>query len=94
MSCCLKNKAICILNLLKNIIVSEFILIPAETEHGKMWKWLMKNIDPNQEKKEREVQEWLDQVHFGSCCSDTEEGEVELNKKPDDIIAEKDKTEN
>lgn len=25
------------------------------------------------EKKEEEIQAWLDQVHFGSCCSDEPE---------------------
>jgi len=33
---------------------------------------------------EEEVQAWLDQVHYGSCCSDETETckvKVELNKK-------------
>jgi hypothetical protein len=89
MSCCLKNKAMCILNLLKNIIVLKIILIPADMEHRKMWKGLMKSIESNKEKKEREVQEWLDQVHFGSCCSDS--AEDDLTKKPDGKADEKDK---
>ena len=41
--------------------------------------------DTEKEKKEAELQAWLDQVHFGSCCSDTDEDELKpLKKKPSD----------
>lgn len=40
----------------------------------------------DKEKKEQEIQDWLDQVHFGSCCSDEPEDcksdkKVEPSKK-------------
>jgi hypothetical protein len=35
-----------------------------------------------EEAKQKEVQEWLDQVHFGSCCSDdVEECEASPSKE-------------
>ncbi|MCM8539907.1 MAG: hypothetical protein NE328_06480 [Lentisphaeraceae bacterium] len=35
------------------------------------------------EKKEQELQAWLDQVHFGSCCSDeVEECKNEKKEEP------------
>jgi hypothetical protein len=33
--------------------------------------------------KEQEVQEWLDQVHFGSCCSDSPPDEEDEIKETD-----------
>lgn len=30
----------------------------------------------NNSVSEQELQEWLDQVHFGSCCSDLNQGEA------------------
>lgn len=33
------------------------------------------------EKKEQELQAWLDQVHFGSCCSDEPDACTKPEKK-------------
>ena len=44
--------------------------------------------DTDKEKK-AEVQAWLDQVHFGSCCSDPDEDDQrKLKKAPSDNVSE------
>ncbi len=31
--------------------------------------------------KEKELEEWLNQVHFGSCCSDVDSAESSCNEQ-------------
>ena len=38
-----------------------------------------------EKEKQDEKQAWLDQVHFGNCCSDPDEDDqIKLKKKPND----------
>ena len=42
----------------------------------------------NEEDKQKQLQEWLDRVHYGSCCSDENDPQEEISSCKDQVPAE------